>query len=232
VLVFGSSIFQACVSESIAQQRAQAAEKRFTLSYIIVAYEVAYKDCLGRFTNENNGAITAVSTLLLTFVTAGLVFIGYRQHRTTRAQLRAYVFVGEVKIIDPDGAEPQAAVTLSNFGKTPAYRVTVSTGACGDKFPPRRTVFDPTPVSPYSSRFVFAPGGLGIRNIPLKTLLNSHRMIGLRNGALALYVYGEILYTDAFQKGQSTKFRFMIGGDGGWPSSNLMVVCPEGNEAS
>jgi len=112
-LVFGSSNFQACVSESKKQQSAR--------SRIVVTYAVAYKDCLWRLANENNGTITAVATLLLTFVTGGLVWIGYRQITTSRAQLRAYVFVGEVKIIDPDGTEPQAQITLSNFGQTPAY---------------------------------------------------------------------------------------------------------------
>src|SRR6185437_12173675 len=35
--------------------------------------------------------ITALATVLLAFITGGLVVVGYLQIRTTRAQLRAYV---------------------------------------------------------------------------------------------------------------------------------------------
>jgi len=151
---------------------------------------------------------------------------------TARRQLRAYVFVAEVKIEAPDGPEPRADITIRNTGGTPAYKVTVSAAASAANFPPGKTIFEETPTGPESSRFVFGPDGMGRRSIPLKTLLGPGAMASLRGETGALYVYGQIRYVDAFDEPQTTDFRFMIGGDDGWPSSDLMVVCPEGNEAT
>lgn len=47
----------------------------------------------GEYVSENRDEIIAFSTFLLTIVTGGLVWIGYRQIKTTRAQLRAYISV-------------------------------------------------------------------------------------------------------------------------------------------
>jgi hypothetical protein len=142
---------------------------------------------------------------------------------TARRQLRAYVFVAQVEIVDVGTDNVNAAVIIRNRGQTPAYDVTVSTGANAFNVPGNVT-FTPTPVGPDSSRFVLGPDGLGRRNISL------HSIIGASG---ALYVWGEILYKDAFGEDQYTRFRHMIGGGtAGWPSDYLMTVCPEGNEAS
>jgi hypothetical protein len=76
--------------------------------------------------------ITAISTVLLTFVTAGLVWVGYQQIRTTRFQLRAYVYPDSVGLVEvtmlnppqPNRAnEPCIVFLWKNTGQTPATNV-------------------------------------------------------------------------------------------------------------
>ncbi len=125
----------------------------------------------------------------------------------------------------------QAAVVIRNTGQTPAHDVTVSSTAQTWDITQTAT-FGPTPVGPDFSRFVFGPPGFGRRNIRLHTLIGDPRaVVALKAGTGVLYVYGEILYRDAFGYNHHTSFRHMIGGSVGWPDDNKMPVCPEGNEA-
>jgi hypothetical protein len=81
--------------------------------------------CILKMLDAHNGAITAVFTALLTFITGGLVWTGYRQITTTRAQLRAYVLTSRTvvtNVVHGDGV-PEAHVTLKNYGQTPAHNV-------------------------------------------------------------------------------------------------------------
>src|SRR5437870_1226985 len=50
-------------------------------------------DCVGKVVVDDHDGIIAIATALLTFVTAGLLYVGYIQIQTSRAQLRAYVFI-------------------------------------------------------------------------------------------------------------------------------------------
>jgi hypothetical protein len=179
--------------------------------------------------------ITATATVFIAIFTVvlgiGTVFLVSDGRKHSRRQLRAYVLVIQAKIIDPDGPNPTAELMIRNTGQTPAYDVTVSTAANTANVPPGRTEFDPTPVTPDSSRFVFGPNGTGKKDIPLSTFLNANSMPGLRSGVGVLHVWGTILYVDAFKNDRWTHFRFMIGGANGWPSSDLMVICHEGNDA-
>jgi hypothetical protein len=177
-----------------------------------------------------------VFTLTLKLSTDRLWVAGEKQRKlsedTARRQLRAYVFVAQVEIVDVGTSNVNAAVIIRNTGQTPAYDVTVSTGANAFNIPGNVT-FTPTPVGPDSSRFIFGPDGLGRRNISLHSIIGAQTAIAaIKNGNGALYVWGEILYKDAFGEGQHTRFRHMIGGTASWPSDNMMTVCQDGNEAS
>jgi hypothetical protein len=77
---------------------------------------------IGAFANEYGVATTALATLLLTFVTAGLVLMARRQIITSRAQLRAYVAIESGQIHALAGDQPRAQMTLKNYGQTPAYK--------------------------------------------------------------------------------------------------------------
>ena len=180
-------------------------------------------------------AILAVATVLLVIATGFLWWstksLVKGAEETAERQLRAYVFVAESEIRNVGTNLIQAAVTIRNTGQTPAYDVTMSTKARAFNVP-GEVVFEPTPISPDSSRFVFGPGAIGRRDIQLHTILGEPNAItALHDGLGVLFVYGEILYNDAFNRRQRTRFRHMIGGSAGWPSDNKMIVCTEGNDA-
>jgi hypothetical protein len=85
---------------------------------------------------------TAFATVLLTIVTACLGWLAYRQVLTTRAQLRAYVFVSSAKVtnvVDGDGMA-EAHVMIKNSGQTPAYEVAQVGGFAIDRYPPPPTL--------------------------------------------------------------------------------------------
>jgi hypothetical protein len=50
-------------------------------------------------------------------------------------------------------------------------------------------------------------------------------------GTMAVWVYGEIRYRDAFCRKQWTKYRLIIGGPFG-VSGGQLTACEEGNEAT
>jgi hypothetical protein len=83
---------------------------------------VSFFDILSVF---NPDVWTAAATVLLTFITGGLVIVGYWQIRTIRAQLRAYVFVSAAKVTNVvEGNDiPQVHVYIKNYGQTPAYEL-------------------------------------------------------------------------------------------------------------
>lgn len=237
-LDFGISSLASCVG-SEQQQAAQCAEKYYGFSEAVSVRIPSW--LLGELRQETN-LINAAATVVIAIFTVTLWLSTEKMWKasnrqlshskiTAERQLRAYVFVTQAKILDPDGPNPRAELMTRNTGQTPAYEVTVSAAANTANVPPGRTKFDPTPVTTDSSRFVFGPDGTGKKEIPLMTLLNPHSMPGLRAGVGVLHVWGQILYVDAFRKHRWTNFRFMIGGASGWPSSDLMVICPEGNDA-
>jgi hypothetical protein len=113
-----SSVYQDCVSASKSAS--------------------AHWDCLGPFTHENHGPITAIFTVLLGLATIFL-WLATRDlvdnaERTSQRQLRAYVFPDTVDAYDkgnlPGVARNEALegyvvihTTTKNSGQTPAYEV-------------------------------------------------------------------------------------------------------------
>jgi hypothetical protein len=150
---------------------------------------------------------------------------------TAERQLRAYVFVAQATITDPDGIDPRLDIRSRNFGQTPAYDVLASGIVRGFNSHDARLFPDP-PKDSGLSRFVFGPNQEASKAFELKTLLNGNTTESLRSrGQHILYAWGEIIYRDVFKNSRHTKYRLSIGGPEGWPSSNLMIVSPEGNDA-
>ena len=196
-----------------------------------------------------SGADTSEKSLtdrLLAMFTALLVFVGLLQlfvfgiqarrlrqtiestDKIAKIQLRAYVFVAEAKIIDPDSANPSAAIMARNFGQTPAYDTIV---AAIIRLAPDGEIPFPEPVAEDNvSNFVLAPEHSGVKTMVLERLLNPQTMKSLRaRQPVMLYAWGFISYRDVFNRPQRTNFRLSIGGPQGWPETNLMVVSPDGN---
>jgi hypothetical protein len=192
--------------------------------------------CFGSFIASHDANISADFTIILGLAT--LLLWGATRDLvdgaeiTAERQLRAYIFVGEMEVTGAGTPKAQVVIKITNTGQTPGYDVTVSTASCTFDVPGEIT-FDPTAVGPDSSRFVLGPRAGGQRNIPLGTHCVTHpeHIAAMKAGKGVLYVWGEILYRDAFNKSRYTRFRHMIGGSVGWPDDGKVTVCPEGNEA-
>jgi hypothetical protein len=172
-------------------------------------------------------AIIAVLTFFLAIFTGLLVWVGARQERTTRQQMRAFVYLNNGSIVNvtnpenpqalpgykPTGAElgypelgPLAILTITNSGSTPAYNVVHWAGIAFDDFPvpkslPKRLM---TPTAPTS---ILPPNGINTKNIRIPSPLDSQDVTGLRAGTKAIYIYGEITYMDAFRRKRRTDYR-------------------------
>lgn len=224
-----SQTVQGCVASS-RSQHPQQTELSALLGW--------HTDCLGAFVKEKEAAITALATVLLTIVTAGLVIVTGMQFKTSRAQLRAYVFVESAvtaNVVDGTGP-PEAHVVIKNFGQTPAYEVLHMGGLAVYEFPPppmvKLTATDEDFVTGPTTNMALAPGANYLSTTPLKIpVLPPHFRKGIIAGNLAAYVYGEIRYKDVFQRKQWTKYRLMLGGPVGVRGGHL-VGSAEGNEAT
>jgi hypothetical protein len=115
-----------------------------------------------KFFDDHNGAITAVSTVFLTLITAGLARIGYVQIMTTRAQLRAYVRTSRTVVtnVSHGTGAPEAQVTIQNSGQTPAYDVVSVSGFAIDRYPstPDLVITDGEFANSALGREILGPG--------------------------------------------------------------------------
>jgi hypothetical protein len=155
-------------------------------------------------------------------LTVGLLFIGWYQlwlaKDTSKRELRAYVFMegGEV----PNNAGFFTRLFLRNNGQTPAYNVVVLISE--DIFPTGEQDVFPIipPRNPPST--VLQPQEYRAFTFPAPNPTD-RRLVEL--GKSMYFIWGEVLYTDAFGTDHHTKFRFYVGGDG------RVRLYHEGNEA-
>ena len=88
-------------------------------------------------------ALIGIAAFLQAIGAIGTVWLIYRQLRTSRAQLRAYVVVSSAGIVSADDDKetaPVAVVTIKNSGQTPAHDVVNVSGIAIDLFPPPPTL--------------------------------------------------------------------------------------------
>jgi hypothetical protein len=227
-----SEAFKNCLKE----RKTSDAYKAIYASPSVIARTIKRVDlnrvCAGDFADKDNGAITAVFTVLLTIVTGGLVWIGHRQIETSRAQLRAYVLTSRTvvtNLVHGTTEMPEAQVTIKNSGQTPAHNVISVNRFAIDKYPSPPTlnliISDREFSNPALSREVLGPGDTSISVVSAGRLLTAPEKASLASGTGIVYVYGEIRYRDAFGRKQSTKYRYMMGGRlvfvaSRWPDAN------------
>jgi hypothetical protein len=201
---------------------------------------------IGEFLRSANGAITAVATVFLGFITWRLVILGIEQSRTSRAQLRAYVFLENAGIFDgptwPSAPQPVAAgcpcsmIAIKNFGVTPAFNVRHWANV---KF------VAVTPDGHLQGGVLDAPAvltGLGPSTIPPTGTTRLSRNLGraitpyemglMAAPAYAIIVYGKITYDDTF--GEPHETNYCAGYSGAWPPApgTNLVYLSEGNGAT
>lgn len=177
-----------------------------------------------------NGVITAVATAFLAYITAKLADLGREQSETTRAQLRAYIFVDEARLENVDiGQQPRFVARIKNFGQTPAYGFThsVSIGLFAVPLvelpPPMRQAGDPENS--------IGPGGSLAASVSYTGPPIAPALVQvIEAGTSAFFVAGEIHYRDCFGRPQHTKYCLFSGGPH-VPLGHLAAYGP-GNEAT
>ena len=195
--------------------------------------------------------IIAALTFFLMIFTGLLVWVGYRQEKTTRRQMRAFVYLDTISLYNiasplnplpgyqPTGAQivsreegPLAILAIKNTGSTPAFKVqhfgmiTIGPFPRAGELPPIRWDM----VAPYSS---LPPGGITTKMIKAPRSLTDVEIAGLRAGTTAIWVYGVITYRDAFRRKRKTGYRLfhnaLIGTTG---VSTEMTWAEGGNDAT
>lgn len=186
---------------------------------------------------------------LIVFFTAALVFVGvlqcltYRSQTrqlkqtndlmkdTTERQLRAYIGVpgGTIKLLkNLDGVKAHVMVNSKNAGQTPAYNVRSWIALQIAIYPLNKTLVQPPPDAKYPIS-ILSPGSE--HSLFSDITITSEQLPLLGTIQATIYVYGEILYKDVFEKEWFTKYRFLYGGDEGTQGNRLRIDL-EGNEAN
>ncbi len=195
--------------------------------------------------------IIAGLTLFLMIFTGLLVWVGNKQEKTTRRQLRAFVYLHSGSIYNvahphnpistykPTGAEiisptegPAAVLTIRNSGSTPAFKVVHYAGIHVAEYP-LKTELPPIGrvKSPPSS--AIPPEGFNTKRANIFRPLTSEEIAGLRNGTVAVWIYGEITYRDAFHRKRRSRYRlFHNAQTGPIGVTTDLTWAEEGNEAN
>jgi hypothetical protein len=146
--------------------------------------------------------ITAISTFIIGVFTVVLAIIARRQIKDTRILQRAYVTVeplGIAPFLPPDDSEiiePRLVghVGIRNAGRLPARNVRWFINMEFDPNPNRREF----PIGKYDGgKNIIAPNGTMRQGSP-----NIERV----GGGGHIFVWGEVLYEDGFEKWHSTTF--------------------------
>jgi len=203
--VVSSYEFQACVETSQNQNAAQSQE-----SFGIIARPLQWADnrynCLGFWFSGNKDSLSALSSILLTVITFGLVWTAIRQEHTTRAQLRAYVSATPNFVTSFDETHwTSARYTIQNIGPTPAFGMQHlgKVAALPQNLPAHFEL--PEIRSTYTEPLVLFPGMQVIGN-SAGTLFTSDELAGIRNKSLKIYIYGTVKYRDTFGREHLTTF--------------------------
>jgi hypothetical protein len=221
-------------SQSKSSQQPAADDKRGTeQSPLIVrgikSNEEAAKDEQDRKDKAFNDHITiflsaavAIGTLLQFSALVAII-------RTTRSQLRAYVFVYQSEISDISSDKNLTIkVVVKNFGQTPAYNVIIYWGIDIAAFP----LVDELPrASIEHAKMNLGPGGEQILNFRSDEPINVEQRARITQKIAAVYIHGEIKYADAFKIQRFTNFRLYKGGHAGVSGPELSVSIDD-NEAN
>jgi hypothetical protein len=160
--------------------------------------------CEGVTADANGELLTAIATVLLTIVTGGLVWLGWLQFNSTRAQLRAYVFATDLKQYwDKIGTTGQYGWRFrpiwTNSGDTPTRELEINT-----ECEIRNSLLPPDFSFPFSTRpghGLIAPKTSSEGSLappPPQALVTPQDIFDAQNGNKHIYVYGYARYRDIF----------------------------------
>lgn len=188
---------------------------------------------------------TWVIAILTSIQAIALIWTVIVMIRTTQRQLRAYVFVKTIeihnvanfidkgKVIESNARlsrpynGPMAFLTIMNYGKTPADKMTCWANIYIREYPLNSDL----PMSQPIGEIYLQPGGQFHKNLMIIEPLTLEETNQLREGTSAIYVHGKITYTDIFDKSHHTTFRHYHNGlTGTIGIATGMVYCNEGND--
>lgn len=161
----------------------------------------------------------------------GSVFVALSQFNLARTsadrQDRAYVLVSEAHLEKIGDQTIKFVAKFENFGKTPAKDTKGWMVAEVASYPLTETLFQKT--NQQLSAFPVAP--TGSFDLTTGLTLSLDQIAVLKNGTKAIYVHGEITYTDAFGQTRYTRYRMIKGGNLGMDYNNLGVAV-DGNKSN
>ena len=224
--ISGSHAFKSCFEEQKHYDTYKALYERGNVVLKSIVRLRLNGECALSVFKENTEAITAISTALLAVITLFVAWIARNQYRTTRAQLRAYVHVDRVGRAQYPEVPPGDwfFINTKNFGETPAYFV--ETYVTFRVILGEKRIFSEPDRQPGKS--AMAPGQVEHLVEPIDISNSARQDIIERKGAV--YIWGKILYRDAFRRKHTTNFRFRSIGKGLHPGD--FEPDEEGNEAN
>jgi hypothetical protein len=129
---------------------------------------------------------------------------------TTARQLRAYVGIDGVRI-EFKADRTEIRIRVRNSGQTPAYAVRHWAEIDRDTYPRRKKTPVPDPEDLVEKNsLVLPPDGTFEKLRVDSKKLRDESAFGTANDTM--YVFGEIVYKDAFRIERRTKYRVMYGG--------------------
>jgi hypothetical protein len=127
---------------------------------------------------------------------------------------------------------PIAQIQIKNVGQTPAYDVSHWGGISVREFPLKSKLPTRGNSGGAESQIIMGAGVPSTKMLTLPHRLTEEEVNGLRNSTIAIFVYGDVLYTDIFKKRRFTRYRFMYHVAGGAIGVSTDLTFAEGgNEA-
>jgi hypothetical protein len=187
--------------------------------------------------------VVALCTSLLMVLTAALAFftcmLWTGSERTSKRQLRAYIFPNDVAIMSGETVEPPqplrngipfTAMSIVNFGATPAYRVVHWADL---------KVLDPLHeddlvIPKIDEKFsaVAGAGGRLLKNGWHRRALTEDEIKAVNEMRASIYLYGRVEYRDIYNRKWRTDYRLRYDGPFPPPKDVIFRHCQNGNSAT
>ena len=186
-----------------------------------------------------NEKLIAYGTVGLAIITAFLAWFTFRLWKATgklvlgaestaERQLRAYLLNNNDEVMEHNGGRVKVTVRIKNFGQTPAHKMRSWLFVGFYKFPLDVPLDQPDYVK--GSLSPLGPTAIITQSVELPAPLNHTEIKAILKGEGAIYVSGELFYSDVFDIGRFTKFRYVSTGSDF--EHCKLVICNEGNEAT
>jgi hypothetical protein len=149
---------------------------------------------------------------------------------TEKRQLRAYVSIERLGIDVSKWKESpivKGGVVFKNSGLTPAYKVSGVISMAFSDFPLRAPI---KPSDLVRSMAMVGAGNEMNASTGLEVTLTGEQQFRVENGSGAIYIFGQVGYTDAFEDHYCTRFSYFYRGNPVANPDGEMMALEEGNE--